>query len=201
MLDAVRSDFGLGSALPAAMGGWSPARASTRPRAESRESLSARFEDEALPHTRALYSTAYRITRNAADAEDLLQETLLRALRAFDGYAPGTNIRAWLFTILYRTRTDQLRKLGRSPRTVELVDQEPAAAPPQAALACGHEAIERALGDLPEAFRAAVVLRDVEELSYDEIARALSIPIGTVMSRIHRGRSLLRQALSSLRAA
>jgi len=201
MLDAVRSDLGLGSALPAVMGGWSATRTRTMPAAEPRESLSARFEHEALPHTRALYSAAYRITRNAADADDLVQETLLRSLRAFEGYVPGTNIRAWLFTILYRTRTDQLRKLGRSPRTVELVDQEPAVAPPQAALACGHEAIERALGDLPEVFRTAVVLRDIEELTYDEIARVLGIPIGTVMSRIHRGRSLLREALSSLRAA
>jgi RNA polymerase sigma-70 factor (ECF subfamily) len=137
------------------------------------------------------------MTRNAFDAEDLVQETFLRAYRGFDRFEPGTNIRAWLFTILHRVRTDSFRKAGRSPRTVELVDEGPAVPPPQDALATGGEEVERALAALPESFRVAVVLRDVEELSYDEIARVLDIPIGTVMSRIHRGRGLLRAALSS----
>jgi RNA polymerase sigma-70 factor (ECF subfamily) len=136
------------------------------------------------------------MTRNAFDAEDLVQETFLRAYRGFDRFEPGTNIRAWLFTILHRVRTDSFRKAGRSPRTVELVDEGPAVPPPQDALATGGEEVERALAALPESFRVAVILRDVEELSYDEIARALGIPIGTVMSRIHRGRGLLRAALS-----
>jgi RNA polymerase sigma-70 factor (ECF subfamily) len=136
------------------------------------------------------------MTRNAHDAEDLVQETYLRAYRGFDGFQPGTNIRAWLHTILQRVRTDAFRRAGRSPQTVELTGEGPAVPAPQDALATGREDVERALAALPEAFRAAVVLRDVEELSYDEIARALDVPIGTVMSRIHRGRALLRAALS-----
>lgn len=136
------------------------------------------------------------MTRNAHDAEDLVQETFLRAYRGFDKFEAGTNIRAWLFTILHRVRTDAFRRAGRSPRTVEMVDEGPAVPAPQEALAAGGEDIERALAALPESFRVAVILRDVEELSYDEIARALEIPIGTVMSRIHRGRGLLRAALS-----
>jgi RNA polymerase sigma-70 factor, ECF subfamily len=155
-----------------------------------------RFETEALPHLRALYGTAYRMTRNAHDAEDLVQETFLRAYRGFDRYQPGTNIRAWLFTILHRARTDAFRRAGRSPQTVAMLDEGPAVPPPQEALASGAEDIERALLALPEVFRLAVVLRDVEDLSYEEIAGVLDIPIGTVMSRIHRGRALLRAALS-----
>jgi RNA polymerase sigma-70 factor (ECF subfamily) len=158
-----------------------------------------RFEAEALPHLRALYGTAYRITGNRADAEDLVQETLLRAYKAFDRYTPGTNIRAWLYTILYRVRTDALRKLGRSPATTELTDDGPAVPPSQDALAQGGEDLARALEGLPEAFRTAVTLRDVEEFSYAEIAQILDVPIGTVMSRIHRGRALLRSALGGKR--
>ena len=163
----------------------------------SQGSREERFEREALPHMRQLYATAYRLTRNAADAEDLVQETYLRALRAFDGYTPDTNIRGWLFTILYRARTDSLRKICRSPRLVELIDDGPAVAPSQELLAGGQEEVNRALGDLPEAFRVAVILRDVQDFSYDEIAQILGIPIGTVMSRIHRGRALLRTSLSA----
>lgn len=163
---------------------------------DARVTRTERFEAEALPHLRSLYGSAYRMTRNAHDAEDLVQETYLRAFRAFDGFTPGTNIRAWLFTILHRARTDALRKAGRSPKTAELVDEGPAVAPAQDALASGGEEITRALATLPEIFRTAVVLRDVEDFTYDEIARVLEIPIGTVMSRIHRGRALLRTALS-----
>ena len=158
-----------------------------------------RFEAEAIPHLRALYGTAYRMTRNAHDAEDLVQETFLRAYRAFDRFAAGTNIRAWLFTILHRVRTDAFRRAARSPRTVELAGDGPAMPAPQDALARGGEDIERALAALPEGFRTAVILRDVEDFSYEEIAKILGVPIGTVMSRIHRGRALLRQALGGSR--
>jgi RNA polymerase sigma-70 factor (ECF subfamily) len=194
MLDATMSEAdpdtgprmaGLGPRPPVDESSPSPARHET-------------FEREALPHLRQLYATAYRMTRNVADAEDLVQETYLRAFRAFEGYSPGTNIRAWLFTILHRARTDSFRKASRSPRTVELVDDGPAVAAPQEALAGGHEDIARALAGLPEAFRTAVLLRDVQDFSYDEIAKIIGIPIGTVMSRIHRGRGLLRGALGSL---
>jgi RNA polymerase sigma-70 factor, ECF subfamily len=158
-----------------------------------------RFEAEALPHLRSLYGTAFRMTRNAHDAEDLVQETFLRAYRAFDKYTPGSNIRAWLYTILHRARTDAFRRSRRSPRTVELSDEGPAVPPPQDALAQGGEDLARALEALPDVFRDAVVLRDVEDFSYQEIARILDVPIGTVMSRIHRGRALLRQALGGVK--
>jgi RNA polymerase sigma-70 factor (ECF subfamily) len=149
-----------------------------------------------LPHLKRLYGTAYRLTGNAPDAEDLVQDTLLRAFRAFARFTAGTNLRAWLFTILYRTRTDGLRRAGRGPRLEELADDGPGVPPPQDALAHGAEDIERALLALPEAFRTAVVLRDVEELTYGEIAEVLKVPMGTVMSRIHRGRAQLRTALA-----
>ena len=153
------------------------------------------FEAEALPHLRSLYGTAYRMTRNAHDAEDLVQETLLRAYRAFERFTPGTNIRAWLYTILHRARTDAFRKAGRSPKTVELEGEGPGVPPPQDALASGAEDLQRALDSLPDVFREAVVLRDVEDFSYDEIAKILEVPIGTVMSRIHRGRAQMRKIL------
>jgi RNA polymerase sigma-70 factor (ECF subfamily) len=155
-----------------------------------------RFEAELLPQLRSLFGAAYRMTGNAHDAEDLVQETFLRAYRAFDRFQPGSNARAWLHTILHRVRTDMFRRTKRRPETVELADQGPATPPPQDALASGREDLERALRALPEAFRTAVVLRDVQELSYAEIAEALGVPVGTVMSRIHRGRALLREALS-----
>lgn len=158
-------------------------------------SRNEQFESEALPYLRSLYGTAFRLTRNAHDAEDLVQETFLRAFRSFDRYTPGTNIRAWLYTILHRVRTDALRRAGRVPETAELLDDGPAVPPAQDALAQGGEDLERALARVPEAFRVAVILRDVEDFSYREISAALGIPIGTVMSRIHRGRAALRAAL------
>jgi RNA polymerase sigma-70 factor (ECF subfamily) len=154
-----------------------------------------RFEAELLPQLRSLFGAAYRMTGNAHDAEDLVQETFLRAHRAFERFTPGSNARAWLHTILQRVRTDAFRRTKRRPETVELTGEGPGEAPPQDALASGREDLERALRGLPEAFREAVVLRDIQELSYAEIATALGIPVGTVMSRIHRGRALLRAAL------
>jgi RNA polymerase sigma-70 factor, ECF subfamily len=136
------------------------------------------------------------MTGNREDAEDLVQETLLRAYRGFDRFIPGSDIRAWLFTILHRARTDAYRRRSRSPRTVEMVEgADPALPPPQHSLSATTDLTD-AMRQLPEAFRSAVVLRDLEDFSYDEIARILGIPIGTVMSRIHRGRALLRQALA-----
>ena len=157
-----------------------------------------RFEAELLPQLRPLFGAAYRMTGNAHDAEDLVQETFLRAYRAIDRFQPGSNARAWLLTILQRVRTDAFRRRQRRPRTVELADEgaEIAVPPEQDALASGYEDLERALAALPEAFRSAVVLRDLQDLSYAEIATALGIPVGTVMSRIHRGRALLREALA-----
>jgi RNA polymerase sigma-70 factor (ECF subfamily) len=158
-----------------------------------------RFEAEVLSQMRSLFGAAYRMTGNAYDAEDLVQETVLRAYRAFDRFQPGSNARAWLLTILQRVRTDAFRRGRRRPESVELQGDGPATPPQQDALASGHEDLERALVGLPEAFRTAVVLRDIHELSYAEISETLGIPVGTVMSRIHRGRALLREALGPLR--
>ena len=158
------------------------------------------FEAEALPHLKALYGTACRLTRNAHDAEDLVQETFLRAFRAFDSYRPGTNARAWLFTILHRVRADSRRRAGRAPQTVELEGEGPGIPPPQEGLASRGEEIARAVESLPEPFRTAVVLRDVAELSYEEIRKITDAPLGTVMSRIHRGRALVREALARLKS-
>jgi RNA polymerase sigma-70 factor (ECF subfamily) len=155
-----------------------------------------RFENEALPHLRSLYGTAYRMTGNREDAEDLVQETFLRAYRGFDRFVPGSDIRAWLFTILHRARTDAFRRRSRSPKTVEMADGTDPGVPPQQHALSATTDLTSALSRLPDAFRSAVVLRDVEDFSYDEIARILGIPIGTVMSRIHRGRALLRQTLA-----
>ena len=108
-----------------------------------------RFEAEILPHLRSLFGAAYRMTGNAHDAEDLVQETFLRAHRAFDRYLPGSNARAWLHTILQRVRTDAFRRTKRRPETVELLGEGPASPPSQDALASGHEDLERALRALP----------------------------------------------------
>jgi len=185
-----------GSGIRGRSGAISPVDGSARTQLLNRNE---RFESEALPHLRSLYGTAYRMTRNAHDAEDLVQETCLRAVRAFDRYQPGTNIRAWLYTILHRVRTDALRRTGRTPQTEELLDDGPGVPPAQDALAHGQEDLERALAGLPEPFRVCVILRDVEDLSYREIAAALGVPIGTVMSRLYRGRAALRAALGDRR--
>lgn len=194
-LDAGATTMQLGGELSGR--GWPTARDARSLPAAPRPggNAAAEFEKEAVPHLRSLFAAGYRLTRNAGDAEDLVQETCLRAYRAWATYTPGTNIRAWLFTILYRARTDALRRKGRTLDTVELEGEGPAVPPPQDAFASGHENLTRALNALPELFRTAVILRDVEERSYDEIASALKIPIGTVMSRIHRGRAQLRRAL------
>ena len=154
-----------------------------------------RFEAEALPHLRSLYATAWRLTRNVHDAEDLVQETLLRAFRSFDRFQEGTNVRAWLFTILHHLRTDQARRLRRQPPPTPLEEAPEASQPAGQDRQAGVREVREAIERLPEVFRAAVLLRDVEEFSYEEISRILAVPLGTVMSRIHRGRALLRASL------
>lgn len=159
-----------------------------------------RFEAEALPLWRALFKTACRLTRNVHDAEDLVQETLLRAYRAFDRFEPGTNIRAWLYTILHRVHLDGIRRALRRPGLTELPEEGLPVPAAQESIASGGLDLARALARLPEPFRTAVALRDVEDLRYDEIARIVNVPMGTVMSRIHRGRKLLREMLKGTQA-
>src|SRR5882672_7354056 len=172
--------------------------------------VSPAFEAEALASLDSLYRTALRITRKPADAEDLVQDTYLKAFRAADSFEPGTNLRAWLFTILHNTARNLARDRARDMVSVdsEVVDRA-ADVPsiggvvetPETRLMRETLApeLQAALDALPEAFREAVWLRDVEEFSYAEIAGMLSIPIGTVMSRISRGRRLLFERLNHLR--
>jgi RNA polymerase sigma-70 factor (ECF subfamily) len=161
----------------------------------------------ALEFLEPLYATALRLTRNAADAEDLVQDTFVKALRFSDRFMPGTNLKAWLYTILLNTWRNRRRDAAReavdidSPRVEEAVSggDGPAAldTPEQILLrATVSEDLQAALDTLPEAFREAVWLRDVEEFTYAEIAEMVGIPIGTVMSRISRGRRLLYERLS-----
>jgi RNA polymerase sigma-70 factor, ECF subfamily len=163
------------------------------------------FAAEALSYVDSLYGTALRLTRRAADAEDLVQDTYLKAFRSAAQFQRGTNLKAWLFTILHNTFRNMLRHDGRSPIDVdsEYVDQAPAYGPtehsPEELLtrATLDVDLQAALDALPDAFRQAVWLRDVEELSYAEIAEVLAVPIGTVMSRISRGRRALFERLQA----
>jgi RNA polymerase sigma-70 factor (ECF subfamily) len=160
-----------------------------------------------LAYLEPLYATALRLTRHRADAEDLVQDTYVKALRFADKFEPGTNLRAWLYTILHNTWRNRLRDTARAGLDVdsELVEREgtrpegPAMfdTPERILLRSTLDAdLQAALDDLPEVFRQAVWLRDVEEFSYAEIAEMLAIPPGTVMSRIARGRKLLFERLS-----
>jgi RNA polymerase sigma-70 factor (ECF subfamily) len=173
------------------------------------------FEREALLYLDSLYRTALRVSGNRADAEDLVQDTYLKAFRAADRFEPGTNLRAWLFTILHNTAKNRFRDRARDTIVVdsEVVDRA-ADGPPPASASRGVDTpetllirdtlapeLQSAIDSLPDAFREAVWLRDVEEFSYAEIAKMLDVPIGTVMSRISRGRHLLFERLNPARAA
>ncbi|HEY7285569.1 MAG TPA: sigma-70 family RNA polymerase sigma factor [Vicinamibacterales bacterium] len=169
---------------------------------------SEEFAQAALSHLDSLYGAALRLTRRTQDAEDLVQDTYLKAFRSAHQFETGTNLKAWLFTILHNTYRNMRRHDGRSPIDVdsEAVDRAEDAAglghtPEQLLTRATLDAdLQRALDDLPEAFRQAVWLRDVEELSYADIAHVLDIPIGTVMSRISRGRRALFDGLQAQRA-
>jgi RNA polymerase sigma-70 factor (ECF subfamily) len=170
------------------------------------------FRAEVLTFVERLYGTAMRLTRNRADAEDLVQDTLVKAFRFSDRFAEGTNLRAWLYTILHNTWRNRRRDAARDAVDVDSERVEEAAAaeggptegetPERILMRSTLDAdLQAALDALPEAFRQAVWLRDVEEFSYAEIAAMLEVPIGTVMSRISRGRRLLFQRLSPSRGA
>ena len=171
----------------------------------------ATFADVAMEHMPSLYTAALRMTRNPAEAEDLVQETYLKAYRAFGSFQAGTNLKAWLYRILTNTFINAYRAKKRRPEQADVEDvedfylyrrlggQEAAAAGRSAE----EEVLERftddevkaALDALPEQFRMAVLLADVEGFSYKEIAEIMDVPIGTVMSRLHRGRRALQKTL------
>jgi RNA polymerase sigma-70 factor (ECF subfamily) len=165
------------------------------------------FEEDALLHAEHLYRIALRLTGSRQAAEDLVQETYLRAFRAWRSYRPGTNLAAWLATIMRNANLDELRRQSRRP-VQEPLDEDGdyylynrlAAAGPQpqdeVIARLSGNAIVSALGDLPPSFREVVVLVDVGDFTYADAAGILGIPIGTVMSRLYRGRRLLKRALA-----
>lgn len=167
------------------------------------------FEAAAMPHLDALYNTAYRMARNAEDAEDLVQETYLKAYRSYAQFTPGTNLKAWLFKILKNTFINEYRRRQALPQESDFAEIEGAfedqispeiAArwrnPEEEALAGAFdEDVQRALEELPVDYRMTVLLADIEGFSYKEIAEILDIPVGTVMSRLYRGRKLLEATM------
>jgi RNA polymerase sigma-70 factor, ECF subfamily len=167
------------------------------------------FESEVASWRGQLYPAALRMTRNPADAEDLLQETMTRAYTGLRNFTPGTNVRAWLYRILTNTFINSCRKRGREPAQTlraefeQVLDSRDGVGQP--ARSAESEALDRvadsevmqALMELPEGFRAAIYLADVEGYPYRDVAEMLEIPIGTVMSRLHRGRSKLRKRLAA----
>ena len=169
------------------------------------------FADAAMAYAQPLYAAALRMTRNPADAADLVQETYLRAYRGYANFEEGTNLRAWLYRILTNTYINIYRARQRRPQETDLADVEDLymyrrlplietavasrSAEDQLVDLIADDEVKQALEDLPENFRIPVLLADVEGFSYREIADMLDIPIGTVMSRLHRGRKAMQKAL------
>ena len=180
------------------------------PAAQSPEHRSSRtgFEQQVLPYLDQLHSAALSMTRNSSDAEDLVQETITKAYSAFDQFTPGTNLRAWLHRILANTFINSYRKRKREPAIASSQQSDDWQASPesyaQLAPSAETEALDRladsevlrALRDLPQDFRTAIYLADIEGYPYREVARIMGTPIGTVMSRLHRGRERLRGKLA-----
>ena len=162
-----------------------------------------RFETEAMPHLNDLYRTAARVVGNPSRAEDVVQETYLQAWKSFERFEPGTNCRAWLYKILFHCVSHQRRKFLRFPllsmskETHDLVEAS-IPSPPPIPQSLTDQEILAALDRIPADFRSVVLLTDVEDFAYKEVAEILAIPLGTVMSRLSRGRKLLRGHLAEV---
>jgi RNA polymerase sigma-70 factor (ECF subfamily) len=181
---------------------------------ETPQERAARFERDAMPLLDQLYGAALRMTRNPADAEDLVQETYLKAYRGFGGFEAGTNLKAWLYRILTNTYINSYRAKRRRPEESDLEDVEDLylyrrlggleaavtgrSAEDELLDVYTDDEVKGAIESLPEQFRMPVLLADVEGFSYKEIAEIMDVPIGTVMSRLHRGRKQLQKRLWSL---
>lgn len=177
--------------------------------AERQAERSPDFENLVLEHIDMLHAVALRLTRNKADAEDLTQNALVKALRFHDKFKEGTYIKAWLLTILRNTFINEYRRKARRPAVVELSGMEAAEErSPDREVPIGvtsdtredmmellDDRVKRAIESLPEDFRGAVIMADLEDMSYKEIAEVMGCPLGTVMSRLYRGRKLLRDTL------
>jgi RNA polymerase sigma-70 factor (ECF subfamily) len=175
------------------------------------QELAARFEAEAIPYLDQLYPVALRMTRGREDAEDLVQETMAKAWAGYRNFEPGTNLRAWLYRIMTNTYISAYRRRDRMPLLLadDNIDRvsmrtwpsgtEPRSAEAEALDRMPAEEIRRALRDLPEEFRTAVYLADVEGYTYHETAAIMGTPVGTVMSRLHRARRALRSSLDPAR--
>jgi|SRR5579875_1093021 len=171
----------------------------------TRREMRQRFEQEALPHLDALYTAAFHLTRSQDDADDLCQETLLRGYRFFDQFVPGTNCRAWLLAILYNAfrrsyaRAKREQVSGTWAEFQHLLENHCHAneggLPSLDTDAISERDVRQALADLPEPAREILLLIDIQGLSYDEAAKVLQVPTGTVRSRLSRSRALMRQAL------
>ena len=157
------------------------------------------FEEEVLPHADRLFRLAMWLERNRADAEDAVQETMVQAMRSFHRYQPGTNCRAWLITILQRIVSNRRRARGRSILVSDPDDRIAETVPfvPPVPQELTDELVLGSLRQLPLVFQEVILLCDVEDLSYKEAAEALDVPVGTVMSRLHRGRARLRATLTA----
>lgn len=191
-----------------------PQRRATERTQDSDEELLARFERDALPLLDQLYGAALRMTRNPADAQDLVQDAYIKAFQAFRSFKPGTNLKAWMYRILTNTYINEYRKQQRRPQESsadEMTDWQQVDAlshTPDGLASAEIEALKRipdqriidALMDISEDYRMVVYYADVEGFAYKEIAEILDIPIGTVMSRLHRGRKALRKKLKDVAA-